>query len=75
MANYTDDQERIRQAALEQALETAQNQQQPNYAGSYDQQLQEIYDKIQNREPFSYDVNADPLYQAYKDQYMALQYN
>ncbi len=70
MANYTDDQERIRQAALEQALETAQNPQQPTYAGSFDQQLQDIYDKIQNREPFSYDVNADPLYQAYKDQYM-----
>lgn len=70
MANYADEQERIRQAALDQALETAQNPQAPTYAGSFDQQLQDIYDKIQNREPFSYDVNADPLYQQYKDQYM-----
>ena len=42
----------------------------PTYSGTYEQQLADIYDKIQNRETFKYDVNADPLYQQYKDQYI-----
>ena len=42
----------------------------PTYAGTYDDQLKGIYDKIANREPFSYDVNADPLYDIYKDKYI-----
>ena len=42
----------------------------PTYAGTFDDQLQEIFQRIQNREPFQYDVNADPLYQAAKDQYI-----
>lgn len=32
----------------------------------------EIYNKIINRQPFSYDVNGDALYQQYKDQYVNL---
>ena len=42
----------------------------PTYAGTYEDQLADIYAKIQNREPFQYDVNADPLYQQYKDNYI-----
>lgn len=42
----------------------------PTYSGTYEQQLADIYDRIQNREKFKYDVNADPLYQQYKDQYI-----
>ena len=42
----------------------------PTYAGTFEGQLNDIYNKIQNREPFNYDVNADPLYQSYKDQYV-----
>lgn len=42
----------------------------PTYAGTYEDQLAQLYDQIQNREAFSYDVNADPLYQNYKDQYI-----
>lgn len=42
----------------------------PTYAGTFEGQLNDIYNKIQNREPFNYDVNADPLYQSYKDQYI-----
>lgn len=37
---------------------------------SYQNQIQEIYNKILNKEPFSYDLNGDALYQQYKDQYM-----
>lgn len=42
----------------------------PTYAGTYEDQLADLYDRIQNREDFSYDVNADPLYQNYRDQYI-----
>lgn len=52
-------------AALEQAKAAK-----PTYAGTYDQQLKDLYDQIVNREKFSYDVNADALYQQYKDQYV-----
>ena len=38
--------------------------------GTYGQQVQDALDKILNREQFSYNLNADPLYQQYKDQYM-----
>jgi len=41
----------------------------PTYAGTYEGQLADLYDRIANREDFSYDVNADPLYQQYKDKY------
>jgi hypothetical protein len=42
----------------------------PTYAGSYEGQMAELYDKINGRDPFSYDAAKDPLYQAYKDQYI-----
>ena len=35
-----------------------------------EQQMQEIMDKILNREEFHYDMDADALYQQYKDKYM-----
>lgn len=44
--------------------------QRPVYTGSFDQQLQDLYGQITNRPDFQYDVNADPLYQQYKDQYV-----
>ena len=34
------------------------------------QALNDAWNKIQNREKFSYDLNGDALYQQYKDQYM-----
>ncbi|MBQ0166877.1 MAG: hypothetical protein KBT02_07225 [Treponema sp.] len=61
--------EPVMQAAMTQATPTGP-QQKPVYAGSFDSQLQSIFDKISNREPFQYDVNADPLYQAAKDNYI-----
>jgi hypothetical protein len=39
------------------------------YQSSYQQQIQDLLGKITNRESFSYDMNADPLYQQYKNQY------
>lgn len=53
------------------ALKAAQNNK-PVYADSYSDQIQEIYDKIMNREDFTYDLNSDMLYQQMKDQYTDL---
>lgn len=44
----------------------------PTYTSKYDDTIAGIMDKIANREEFSYDFNADPLYQNYKDQYTKL---
>ena len=42
----------------------------PVYAGTYEQQVKDAYDKIANRQKFKYDVNGDALYQTYKDKYI-----
>lgn len=42
----------------------------PVYDGTYESRLNELFDKIANREKFSYDVNKDPLYGTYKDEYI-----
>lgn len=50
-----------------------QNQSQPSgYQSPYSEQLNALLDKILNRKDFSYDMNADPLYQQYKNQYTEL---
>ncbi len=51
-------------AALQEAQKTL-----PTYAGTYDQQLNDLYNQIVNREKFSYDLNSDALYQQYAQQY------
>lgn len=43
-----------------------------DYESPYATQLQEIYDKIMGRQPFTYDLNGDMLYQQYRDQYQNL---
>lgn len=40
------------------------------YQSKWDDQINDIFGKIQNREPFKYDVNADALYEQYKNQYI-----
>lgn len=57
--------------AYQQALAALQQAQKalPTYQGTHDQQLQDIYNQIVNRDKFSYDVNSDALYQQYADQY------
>ena len=58
--------------AVKQA-EAMLNQQLANkpaaYQSQYQASLNEIIDKILNREKFTYDLNGDALYQQYKDQY------
>lgn len=54
-------------AALQSAQKTI-----PKYGATYDAQLEDLYNQIVNREKFSYDLNADALYQQYKDQYTNL---
>lgn len=39
------------------------------YSSQWQSQLDDVINRILNREDFSYDVNADALYQQYKDQY------
>lgn len=51
-------------AVLQEAEKAA-----PTYAGTYDTKLEEIYDKIVNRDKFKYDVNGDALYQQLAAQY------
>ena len=39
------------------------------YGGSYDEQIRDTAQQIQNRPAFSYDLDGDALYQQYKDRY------
>lgn len=42
-----------------------------DYKSNYSDTINGLLDKILNREDFSYDFAADPLYQQYKDQYQS----
>lgn len=55
----------------QKVLEAAQNGDRvlSGFQGSYDKELSELYDKISNRDPFSYSINDDALYKQYADQY------
>lgn len=44
----------------------------PTYESKYNNLIEDTLNKILNKEDFSYDFNADPLYQNYKDQYTKL---
>lgn len=53
-----------------QAMLNQQLSQKPGaYQSQWQSQLNDIMSKILNRDKFSYDMNADALYQQYKDQY------
>ena len=41
-----------------------------DYQDKYGSRLDSLYDAMGNREKFSYDVNSDPAYQAYRKQYL-----
>ena len=41
----------------------------PGFQSSYENKLDELYSQIMNRDKFSYDFNADAMYNLYKDQY------
>ena len=60
-------------AAVTQAKEYLQgvmDSQPAAFQSKYTQQIAELYDKIMNRPEFKYDVSKDPLFAAYKNQYM-----
>ena len=68
MAMTDEERNKAIQNAYDQALSLT-TAEKPVYAGTYDQQIKDLYDQISNREKFNYDVNADPLYQMYRDKY------
>ncbi len=67
---YREEEELTNQPLYELALQRAGDR--PTYAGTHEAKLSELFDRIQNREKFSYDINADPLYGMYKDKYTTL---
>lgn len=54
------------QQLLQQGLDSISG----SYQSEWTEKLNGMLDKIMNREPFQYDLNADALYQMYKDQYV-----
>ena len=58
--------------AAEEYLRQIQGQRPGEYQSPYQQQLDDMLAQIQGRKPFSYDLNADMLYQQYRDQYKNL---
>ena len=42
----------------------------PQYVDYYGNRMAEMLQAYKNRDPFSYDVTKDPLYQSYKDQFI-----
>ena len=58
----------VRQA--KEALDAQLAQKPGAYQSQWQTQLNDVMDKIMNREKFSYDLNGDALYQQYKDKYI-----
>ena len=59
--------------AVTQAQQLLQQQEEAKpdgYSAPWQSRIEELVQKILNREAFSYDLNADALYQQYKDQYV-----
>ena len=54
----------------QQMLNQQLSQKPGGYQSSWQDQLNDTLQQILNREKFSYDLNADALYQQYKDQYV-----
>ncbi|MGP1544175.1 MAG: hypothetical protein ACTTIO_04370 [Candidatus Fimenecus sp.] len=58
-------------AEVEQAKNNLNNLKAPNpYVSAWQSKLAATIGNIQNRKPFTYDVNNDPLYQQYKNNYI-----
>lgn len=53
----------------QQVYQQAQQNQPGAYTSQWSNQLSDLYNQIANRPAFSYDLNADMLYQQYRDQY------
>lgn len=58
-------------AAAQSYLQGVIDKKPGEYQSQYGGQIQNLYNQIMNRPKFRYDVNQDPLFQQYKNQYMA----
>lgn len=56
--------------SAEKKLENWENNPLPEYKSSYSDEIEDILSDILNREKFSYNLNADPLYEQYREMYM-----
>ncbi len=50
-------------------LNQVQSRRPGEYKSQWDGELTELYNRIANRKPFSYDLGTDPVYQQYREQY------
>ena len=50
-------------------LNQVQSRRPGEYQSQWDGELTELYNRIANRKPFSYDLGTDPTYQQYREQY------
>ncbi len=60
-------------AALQSAenkLTEWENSKPAEYKGKYSEKINELLGNVVNREKFTYNMNADPLYRQYRDQYV-----
>lgn len=56
--------------SLENALTNWENSKPSDYESKYSSEIESVLNGILNREKFNYNVNADPLYNQYKEQYI-----
>lgn len=50
-------------------LNQVQSRRPGEYQSQWDGELTDLYNRIANRKPFSYDLGTDPVYQQYREQY------
>ena len=64
-------QDYVRSQKVDDAYANLQNaiNNKPQFQSKFEDQLNNMYDKIMNREAFTYDFNKDAMYQQYKDMY------
>ena len=64
-------QDYVRSPKVDDAYANLQNaiNSKPTFQSKFEDQLTNMYDKIMNREAFTYDFNKDAMYQQYKDMY------
>lgn len=55
--------------AAQQYLNNVVNGKPGDYQSQYKGQLESLYNQVMNRDPFTFDLNGDILYNQYKDQY------
>lgn len=64
---YDSENDPVYRAAKQKVQEV--EDQKPVLQGTYDEQVEQLYQELMGRDEFSYDLNGDPLWQQYKDQY------